>query len=193
MLGYYENRNLTENERKILNSEPDDYTWHVVVLMKMFGDSRSFQMRDDIELPDNGEGRLLIFEKGDIVYFKTLYREFNKKEVDKIYDVCVFLEDLFKSEITSYLVCQPQEIDFDMELDYEKDYDIVIGQLPKDNKENVIDRLKYKLENNIPFTINDSIAHIILPFTTWKDEEFDKNYAEYMKLIEAYDGDWNNT
>ena len=150
-------------------------------------------MRDDIELPDNGEGRLLIFEKGDIVYFKTLYREFNKKEVDKIYDVCVFLEDLFKSEITSYLVCQPQEIDFDMELDYEKDYDIVIGQLPKDNEENVIDRLKYKLENNIPFTINDSIAHIILPFTTWKDEEFDKNYAEYMKLIEAYDGDWNNT
>ena len=51
MFGIYSNQRLSENERKILKSNPDDYLWYAIMLNVFFHDDNCFQVREDIEIP----------------------------------------------------------------------------------------------------------------------------------------------
>ena len=69
MFGIYSRQRLSENESKILKSNPDDYNWYYVMLQTLFEDDRFFQVREDIEVPkkEDDDGVVLILEGGDVV------------------------------------------------------------------------------------------------------------------------------
>lgn len=190
MFGVYSNQRLSENEQKLLKSNPDDLIWYWVISQSLFRDFRFFQIRQDIELPqkEDDNGVVLIYEGGDVVYFKSIDGEVTEEEVESISRVCKFLEVKFNRPITSYVACPAfKEINVDLE---EDGTHIAIGfscLLDADGEE-VIDRLENKLKNNEEFTFRDSIDHMTLPFMGYKDKEaFDEKFAHYMEMVETHD------
>ena len=116
MFGVYLNKRLTENEQEILNSHPDDYNWYCVIVQCIFKDYRFFQVRDDIELPqEDDNGSVLIFEGGDVVYLKSIDGEVTAEEVESISEVCEFLYEKFNRPIKAYIPCAPfKKIDINL-------------------------------------------------------------------------------
>ena len=192
MFGYYTNIQLNENERKILKSAPDDYEWYMAMIKGVFNDERMFEVREDIKVPDDGDGVVIIFERGCITYFKTIRGTVTVKELEKVSDACSYLEKEFKSDINSYVLCTPQEVDYIQDMDNTK-HSITISQIRDPHGEETIEKLENKLINNIPYTYEDSINHFMLPFLGWPDtDSYREKYEQYMKLVNSYDGDWNN-
>lgn len=192
MFGVYTNQRLSENERKLLHLNPDDLNWYCVILKSVFRDERFFQIREDIDLPqdEDDDGVVLIFEGGEVVYFKTIIGEITEEKVQSIFKVCKYLEDKFNRPITAYIPCSPfTEVDVSLE-DENYHVTMIFGYIPSDDAEEIIDRLQNKLKSKEIFTVGDSIDHMILPFWGYKDKEvFDEKYARYMEMIETYEFD----
>lgn len=190
MFGIYSNQRLSENERRLLNSNPDDLNWYRVIAQAIFKDHRFFQIRQDIELPqkDDDNGVVLMFEGGDVVYMKSIDGEVTQKEVDSINEVCTYLADKFKRPIKAYVPCAPfEQLDFDIEKN-SREVIMMFSFINVDDGEEIVDRLETKLKNHEEFTIHDSIAHMLLPYTGYKDREvFYEKFNHYMKLVEEYD------
>ena len=192
MFGIYSNHRLSENEMKILKSDPDDYNWYFIILQIFFKDHGFFQIREDIEIPQKeDEDGVLLMSEGKIIYFKTIDYDITNEVVNSILEVCTNLENLFNRPITSYVLYPP---DFDVLFDREKidpgNTVIIFSSGRSQEGEKIIDRLEVKLKNHDEFTISDSINHMVLPYVGFKNREvFDKKYENYMKLIEKYDAD----
>ena len=191
MFGIYSNQRLTENERKLLYEHPDDYNWYMVVLRKIFKDPRFFQVREDIKLPQNDDdGVVLIFDDGEVVYFRTIEGEVDKKDVDSIIEACSFLEDIFNQPIVAYVVCPPEFWYVDIDSDgCDCEFKIVFSAIKSDDGEEIIEKLEKKLDSNQKFTFQDTVDHILLPFTGYKNKElFYKKFHKYMDKVNANGG-----
>lgn len=191
MFGIYTNKRLSEAECKLLNENPDDYIWYSTYVKTIFRDPRFFQIREDIKLPHDDEGVVLLFEDGDIVYFKTMDKSPTNDDEKSIFEVCSYLESLFKRPIKAYVVC-PSDVIIDrdkMKFEGEGDVTVYFGALKNNTGEEIIDRLENKLKNGEEFTVPDSIDHMLLPYTGFKNkEEFDKRFKHYMGLVNEYGG-----
>lgn len=189
MFGVYSNQRLTENESKILKHNPDDYNWYCVIVQSIFKDERFFQVREDIELPqdDDDNGVVLIFEGGDVVYLKSIDDEVTDEKLESIYNVCRFLEDKFNRPINAYVPCTPFK---DLDLKFKTDVGnvtIFFSHINTQNAELLIDKLSEKLQNDEAFTVSDSIDHMLIPYTSYRDKKvFDEKYQQYMKLVDEY-------
>lgn len=107
MFGIYSNKRLTDNERKILDMHPDDYNWYCVVMRVAFNDERFFQVREDIEVPEaDDDGVILMFQGGDVIYFRTVNEDIGDEEYESIMKICSFLKDKFNRQIDVYLLCR---------------------------------------------------------------------------------------
>lgn len=192
MFGVYSNQRLSENETKLLYMNPDDLNWYCVVVQTVFKDNRFFQIREDIKLPQNDDdnGVVLIFEGGDIVYFKSIDGEITETEVESITNVCTYLEEKFNRPITAYVPCSPFK---NLNIDFEKngkDITIMFSYLLVDDAEDIVDKLENKLKNNEEFTISDSIDHMTLPFRGYRDKQvFEEKFKHYMELVETHNFD----
>ena len=189
MFGIYSNQRLTENERKILKSNPDDYNWYSVMLRIIFNDTRFFQVREDIEVPkkEDDDGVVLIFEGGDMAYFRTIDGNISDEVVDSIIDVCSYLVDKFDRDVDAYVICPPNRTFDASEKNVELRTKIFFSSLASHNGEEIIEKLENKLKNHEEFTISDSIDHMMLPYTGYRDKkDFDEKYQHYMNLIETY-------
>ena len=189
MFGVYSNKRVSEAERKILCDHPDDYNWYCVYVISIFKDRRFFQVREDIKLPQDkdDDGVVLMFEGGDIVYFKTLDGDVTGKVANSILDVCLYLQDSFRRPIKAYVVC-PSDAKIKVHnIEGEGDISIFFSLLKNDDGEEIIDRLESKLKNNEKFTIPDSIEHMLLPYTGFKNkDDFQKKFKRYMALVNEY-------
>lgn len=191
MLGIYSNQRLSEAESKILKGNPDDYEWYCIYLNVIFRDRRFFQVRQDIELPqgEDDDGVVLILQGGEVVYFKTLDCDVTDEEVQAVYEVCSYLEGLFNRPIRAYVVFPPDGEVKAEKIDGEGKVTIVFSTLKSDDGEEIIDRLEAKLRNHEEFTYQDSIDHMLLPYTGFKDKEvFQEKYKKYMALVSEYGG-----
>ena len=190
MFGIYSRKRLSENESKILKSNPDDYNWYHVMLQTLFEDDRFFQVREDIEVPkkEGDDGVVLILEGGDVVYFRTIDGNVNDEVMDSIIEVCSYLVDKFDRRVDAYVVC-PTNRTFDVdEKKVELRIRIYFSSLAIHNGEEIIERLENKLKNHEEFTISDSIDHMLLPYTGYQDKKaFEEKYQHYMNLIETYE------
>lgn len=185
MFGVYSNQRITEAERKILYGDPDDYIWYMVYLKSVFKDARPFQVREDIELPDNGEGVIVMFP-GEVAYFRTLTGDATQREADEITRVCLYMEDLFGCPINAYVVCPPDAIISVDGLEGEGHVTINFSILMNDDGERIIDELQGKLENHEEFTVDDSASHMLLPYTGFKNKaEFREKLKHYTDLVNA--------
>ncbi|WP_462316697.1 hypothetical protein [Methanobrevibacter sp.] len=191
MFGIYSNQRLSKEESKILKENPDDYNWYCIYVQTIFRDRRFFQVREDIELPqsEDDDGVVLMFQGGDVVYFKTMDGDVTNEEVQSVYDVCSYLEGLFNRPIKAYVVFPPDgEIKAD-KIEGDGEVTIVFSTLRNDDGEEIIERLESKLKNHEEFTIPDSIDHMLLPYTGFKDRKvFDEKFKNYMKLVMEYGG-----
>ena len=192
MLGNYSNQRLTAEESELLSGHPDDYEWYMVYVSVLFKDRRWFQIREDIDLPqdEDDDGVVLMFQNGDVVYFKTLDKKPDDEEVDSIFRVCSFLEDKFSRPISAYVV-SPPTTDIKISREYSKGrITIFFSALVEKDGENVVDRLEDKVKNHQTFTVKDSIDHMLLPFMAYQDEKtFKEKYRNYMDYIHTSHGD----
>ena len=191
MFGIYSDKRISKQESKILYENPDDYNWYMAYVSTIFKDSRFFQVREDIELPqdEDDNGVVLMFEGGDVVYFKTLDGDVTDDEVKSIVKVCKFLEDTFKRPINAYVVFPPDAELVANKFEYEGELTMYFSSLRNDNGEEIVERLESKLKNNEKFTVGDSVDHMLLPYTGFKDKSiFEKKFESYMKLVNEYGG-----
>ena len=189
MFGVYSNQRISEAESKILYGNPDDYNWYMVVISQIFKDKRMFEIREDIELPQNDDedGVVLIFEGGNVVYFKTLEGDVTKEKYKSIMKVCNYLEDLFKRPIESYILCKPGYKMKIKEAEGKGDITIYFSAIGSHDGEKIIDTLESKLKKNQPFTVFDSADHMLLPFTGYKNKkEKEKKFRAYMEHVEEF-------
>ena len=191
MIGYYTNIRISKKESKILYEDPDDYIWYSTIVKALFNDHRFFQVREDIKLPEKeGEnGVVLFFEKGSLVYLKTLNRDIDNKEYKDIWDVCTYLYNTFNQPVTAYIAYSPY-CDVNITENYEGDelIKVIFSYFGEFNGEDIIERLSYKLKHKQEFNTSDSISHMLLPFTASKDMDvFKEKYADYMNMIENYE------
>ena len=193
MFGIYSNQRLSENERKILKSDPDDYLWYAIMLNVFFHDDNCFQVREDIEIPqkEDDDGVLLMSEGNKVIYFKTINCDVTEEVIDSTFEVCSYLEDLFNQSITSYVLFPPEcDVMIDSNKARRGNNIIIFSSGRSVDGEKIIDRLEAKLKNHDEFTTDDSIDHMVLPYIGCKDEEiFHEKYNHYMKLIDEYDID----
>lgn len=194
MFGIYSNQRLSENERKILDMHPDDYNWYCVILGAAFKEDRFFQVREDIEIPQaqDDDGVVLMFEGGDVVYFKTEKENISDEKYQSIINVCSFLKNKFGLSIDAYVLCSHN---VELSLNHKKGESgirIFFSSFASDDGEEIIERLEAKLDNNEQFTTKDSIDHMILPFSGYKDrDEFQEKFKRYMEKVDEY-GDLMN-
>lgn len=96
---------------------------------------------------------------------------------------------LFNRPIKAYVVFPPDgEIKAD-KIEGDAEVTIVFSTLRNDDGEEIIERLESKLKNHEEFTIPDSIDHMLLPFTGFKDRRiFDEKFENYMNLVMEYGG-----
>ena len=189
MFGVYLNKRLTKKEQELLNSHPDDYNWYCIISRCIFKDSRWFQVRDDIELPqEDDNGSVLIYEGGDIVYVKSIDGEITDDEVESISKACEFLYDKFNRPIKGYIPCAPfKDINVDVERNG-KDITLFFSYINVNDGEKIIERLENKLKNHEKFSISDSIDHMLLPYTGYANkEDFYEKLHHYNELVETYD------
>ena len=191
MFGIYTNQRMSEAERNILNQHPDDYNWYCIYLWSLFKDQRFFQVREDIELPqsEDDNGVVLMFQDGDVVYFKTIDGDADERVIQSTLKVCLYLEDLFKRDITAYVVC-PSDAKIEAEkVEGEGNVRILFSLLKNTNGEEIIERLESKLKNHEEFSIPDSIDHMLLPYMGFKNKrDFKKKFKQYMDLVNEYGG-----
>lgn len=191
MFGIYTDKRITKQESRILKDNPDDYNWYCIYMQTVFRDGRFFQVREDIKLPqeENDDGVVLMVQGGEIIYFKTLDRDVNSEEVESIFQVCSYLEKKFHQPIKSYVVMPPDcEVKTD-KIDGDGEITIVFSKLGNDDGEEIIERLENKLKNHEEFTYSDSIDHMLLPYTGFKDKKvFMEKFRKYMALVEEYEG-----
>ena len=192
MFGIYSNKRLTESERNVLNSNPDDYNWYCVIVQSIFKNGTFFQVREDIKLPqkEDDNGVVLFFEREDVVYLKSIDGEVADEEVESILEVCKFLLEKFGRPITAYIPCRPfEKINVDVVKDC-SDITMIFSYIKVDNGEKIIERLENKLLRNEKFTVPDSIDHMLLPYTGYKNKEvFEEKFKHYMGLIESFGAD----
>lgn len=189
MFGIYSNQRISAAESKMLCQNPDDYNWYCVYVNTIFRDRRFFQVREDIELPqsEDDNGVVLMFDGVDVVYFKTLDGDATENEVKSIMEVCSYLKDTFKKPIKAYVVC-PSDAKIDVEkIEGEGDITLFFSLLKNDDGEEIIERLETKLKNHEQFTISDSIDHMLLPYTGFKNKAvFNEKFNHYMTLFNEY-------
>jgi hypothetical protein len=191
MFGVYSNRRLSEAERKLLCNEPDDSIWYSMIMTNLFRESRFFHIREDIELPqsEDDDGVVLIYQGGDVVYFKTLDGNITKEVHQSVFEVCSYLEEMFDRPITAYVALQYDAELESADIECEGDITILYAALRNDDGEEIVERLHGKLKNHEDFTIQDSIDHMILPFSGYKDKKvFKEKFNEYMNLFNEYGG-----
>lgn len=186
MFGIYSNQRLTDNERKILDMHPDDYNWYCVVMRVAFNDERFFQVREDIEVPEaDDDGVILMFQGGDVIYFRTVNEDIGDEEYESIMKVCSFLKDKFNRQIDVYLLCPP---DIGLCVSHKTGVSgvrIFFSSFASDDGEEIIERLEAKLDNDKEFTTSDSIDHMLLPYSGYKDkDDFQEKFQRYMKKID---------
>ena len=67
------------------------------------------------------------------------------------------------------------------------DITMIFSYIKVDNGEKIIERLENKLLMNEKFTVPDSIDHMLLPYTGYKNKEvFEEKFKHYMGLIESF-------
>ena len=192
MFGIYSNKRISKAESKILKNNPDDYNWYCMYAGIIFNDKRFFQVREDIELPqgEDDDGVLLMFQGGDIVYFKTIDGDVTDEEVKSVYKVCSYLDETFNQPIYAYVVFPA-----DCEITAEKivcneEITIICSSLRNDDGEEIIERLENKLKNHEEFGYSDSIDHMLLPYMGFKDKNvFQEKLKNYMALVKEYGGE----
>ena len=191
MFGIYSNMRISEAESKILKHNPDDYEWYCVIVNTIFRDKRYFQVRGDIDLPqaEDDDGVVLMFQGGDVVYFKTIDGDVTDEEMKSVYDVCSYLEDMFKRPIKAYVVFPSDGKVKSDGIDGDGNVTMVFSTLKNDDGEEIIERLEKKLKNHEEFTISDSIDHMLLPYGGFKNKKvFAEKYEHYMQLVNEYGG-----
>ena len=186
MFGYYIDRKFNDKETKILDSKPDDYIWYMIVNATLFKDTRFFEIRDDIKIPNDNDGRVLIYEKGDVVYSKTLDQKDLDEEIKEIKKSCSYLADLFEDHIDAYIAHTANcKRDMVKECD-DINCTIHLKSSDKNNGEEIISKLENKIKNNEKFDTEDSVDHILLPFIGSDDlKSFNKKYSHYMAFFES--------
>lgn len=187
MFGRYSNQRISEAESKILWKNPDDYNWYTVYVRTVFKDSRLFEVRQDLDLPqsDDDNGVVLMFEGGDPVYFKTLDGDVTEEEVASIIEVCSHLESTFNRPISAYVVCPPDAQIKVERIEGEGDVTIFFSLMPEAEGEKTVERLEAKLKSGEEFTVSDSIDHMLLSYMGFKDKKtFHEKLKRYMALIE---------
>ena len=186
MFGIYSNKRISEAESKILKSNPDDYNWYCVYVNSIFNDDRFFQVREDIELPNNedDEGVVLMFQGGDIVYFKTLKGDVTEEVLHSVYEVCSYLYNMFHSMIMAYIVFPPDCEVKARKIEGDSSVIMFFSAMQNDNGEETIDKLEKKLKNREEFTYLDSIDHMLLPYFGFKDKQvFQEKFENYMDFV----------
>ena len=192
MFGIYSNKRLTESERAILHLNPDDYNWYMVILSQVFKEHRHFEVREDIEVPQNegDDGVVLIFEGGNPVYFRTLNENLTAEDRDSIFRVCSFLEEKFDKPIDAYVLCKPG---CDVSIskggtNCKGNIRIFFSFICTNDGEEIINRLEAKLKSGEKLDVEDSFDHMLLPYVGYADKEvFDEKYAHYMGCINSHD------
>lgn len=62
---------------------------------------------------------------------------------------------------------------------------IFFSSFASDDGEEIIERLEAKLDNDKEFTTSDSIDHMLLPYSGYKDkDDFQEKFQRYMKKID---------
>ena len=189
MFGCYSDKKFSENEKKILNHEPDDFIWCSVILSVIFKDVRSFQIRDDINIPqeEDDDGIVLMMEDESIVYLKTLDGDFDDDEFRAVEEVCLYLENVFHKHIKVYIPCPSFSIVSHHQDKSDAHLFIKLSSLSLTDGVENIERLEAKLKNNEKFSTSDSIDHMLIPFMKFDNKEiFQEKYTHYMNLINSY-------
>ena len=186
MFGYYTDKRLSDSERKILKCNPDDYNWHMIIHNAIFNQQGLFEIRDDIKIPNDKDGTVVIFEKGNVVYYKTQNHKALSDDIKKIKESCSYLADLFEDHIDAYIAHTGNcKIDRVEECD-DINCTLHFKSFCENNGEEILAELENKLINKEPFTITDSVNHILLPFIGDIDQDsFNKKYHHYMEIIES--------
>ena len=190
MFGYYTNKRLSENESKLLHSNPDDYNWYMVIIQSLFADNRFFQIREDIKLPqsEDEDGVVLIFEDESVVYFKTANEDITNEVQNSIFDVCYFLKTRFNKPIKAYVACKPNIQLCADEISVKNDVQICYSSIENRVGEKYIDDLDKKLRRKKKFNVDDSFHHILLPFVNYRNRDaFQEKYQRYMNRVNSYD------
>lgn len=190
MFGIYSNKRLTENESAILHLNPDDYNWYMVILSQAFKEHRHFEVREDIEVPQNegDDGVVLIFEGGNPVYFRTLNENLTLEDNETIFRVCSFLEEKFGRSVDAYVLCKPDcEVSVSRSGNCKGNIRIFFNFICTHDGEEIIERLMAKLRNKEKFNFDDTVDHMLLPYVGYVDKkDFEEKYVHYMECVESY-------
>lgn len=149
-------------DKNILCGGSDDTIFYRIILSCVFNDFASFEVRPDIEIPkrEMGNGVIIAFDDGMIVYFKTQKNQLSDEEFESILEVCYFLQDKFGGIIEAYVLCFP-EVDFKMYEGIERDgVTLILNRLNGYDGDATLAMLEGKLKNREKFTIQDFIIRM---------------------------------
>ena len=74
-------------------------------------------------------------------------------------------------------------------MDCDCKFKIVFSAIKSDDGEEIIEKLEEKLDSNQKFTFEDTVDHILLPFTGYNDKDvFEKKFKHYMNKVNANGG-----
>lgn len=176
------NRTGLKEMQDILFGRSDDKMVYKSILAFVFNDFASFEVRKDIEIPKkDGNGVVISFNDGRIVYFKIQDNELCDNEFESILEVCYFLQDKFGGPIESYILCRPE-----IEL---RGYDgikregirLELRTLKHLDGDAAVEMLENKRKNKEKFTFQDHICHILLPYMGYEDRKvFLPKFQHYM-------------
>lgn len=176
---------LDDSLKQFLFESADEKIFHMIVLRFVFNELKPFEVRDDIEIPDNGKGVALLFYDGRIGYFKIQKNELDDGEIESVFDVCRFLEDKFGGQIEAYLLCYPEVGFVKCQGCKEENITVRFASLKNYSGDIIVALLKNKRENNEEFTLEDYVFHMLLPYMGYRDrDEFLLKCRHYMETIE---------
>lgn len=179
-----EEKKEVKNVKNILCGGSDDKIYYKVILSCVFNDFNSFEVRRDIKIPKEGDGVVIAFDDGRIIYFKTQQNQLSDEEFESILEVCYFLQDRFGGTIEAYVLCYP-EVEFRVYDGIERDgIAIVLNRLNGFDGDATLAMLEAKLKNREKFTFQDYVDQILLPFMGCKNRsEFLPKYQHFMMEI----------
>lgn len=161
----------------------DDALFQRVVLQAVFREKEPFEVRKDIEIPnnENSNGAVISFDDGRIGYFKVQSDLLSDDEYESILEACYFLQDKFGGSIVAYILCRP-EVEIRPYEGIQRDgITLMLTGLLNYDGDAILEMLENKRRNGLKFTPQDHVFHIILPFMSCRDREtFLPKYQHYM-------------
>lgn len=176
------NQRKFKDMKSILLGGSDDSIFYKSIIAFVFNDFGSFEVRRDIEIPKkDGDGVVISFNDGRIVYFKIQDTKLSDDEFKSIVEVCYFLQDKFGGSIKSYILCHP-EVEFRGYGGIEREgITLELRSLKHLDGDAAVEMLENKRKNKEKFTFQDYVFHILLPYMGYEDREvFLPKFQHYM-------------